>query len=82
MFKSVIAKRIQIDMFLTFSHKNVQKDTFLTYFLCLPNLMSLNTVHRQNGVCLFNKPVTLIEGQIVEKYHVCNTLFIFRRYFT
>ena len=50
MFKSIIAKRIQIDTFLMFSHKNVQKDTFYI-FLCPPNLMCLNTVHRQNGVC-------------------------------
>ena len=28
MFKSVIAKRIQIDTSLMFSHKNVQKDIF------------------------------------------------------
>ena len=43
-------------------------------------------MHRQNGVCeyyikyslsFFNKPVALIESQVVEKYRVCITLFIF-----
>ena len=33
MFKSIIAKRIQIDTFLMFSHKNVQKDTFYIIFV-------------------------------------------------
>ena len=43
-------------------------------------------MHRQNGVYeytfLFNKTVALIERQVVEKYRLCITFFIFCRYFT